>query len=175
MLIHYLRERCADLFQGYVPIELQEGEKPPMEPEPLLPAISTLGTDLITLSRPGTKKTDPPEVVEMREVGGGLCPLWKSFIRGGSVKAMLFVVDSGAPEKIGSATVHLVEMLSSPQLESASVMIVFSKTDVECSRFGEFVRKYLYFNTTYLVIYFQTVSGVKEDNASRTDDGNEQK
>ena len=137
MLIHYLRERCDDLFQGYVPIEIPEGEKPPMEPEPLLPVISTLGTDLITLSRPGGKRTDPAETVEIREVGGGLSPLWKSFTRGNTIKAMLFVVDSGAPEKIGNATVHLVEMLSSSQLETASVMIVFNKTDVDCSRFAK--------------------------------------
>lgn len=135
MLIHFLKERCHDLFQGYVPEEVPEGENPTLEPEPLVPMISTLGTDLNMLSRPGCKKTDPPDFVEIREVGGGLSPLWKSFTKGESVNALLFVVDSGAPENIGNATVHLVEMLFSSQLENASVLVVFTKTDVECSRY----------------------------------------
>jgi hypothetical protein len=40
-----------------------------------------------------------------------VAPLWGSFIDTGSTKAVLFVVDASAPEKLGTSTVHLVELV----------------------------------------------------------------
>jgi len=46
----------------------------------------------------------------------------------------LYVVDASAPEKIGSSTIHLVELLAEFKLEGLPVLVVFSKTDVMSSR-----------------------------------------
>ena len=43
---------------------------------------------------------------------------------------MLYVVDSSSPETIGASTLFLVDLLRQPGLESAHVMVVFTKTDL---------------------------------------------
>lgn len=70
----------------------------------------------------------------VREVGGSMAPIWASFIESGKTKAVLYVVDASSPETIGASTVQLVELLSHPSLESSSVMIVFSKLDLQSAR-----------------------------------------
>ncbi len=72
--------------------------------------------------------------VIVREIGGAVAPLWKSYVDCGTSKAILYVVDASAPEMIGSATIHLVELLADFKLESMPVLIVFSKTDKSASR-----------------------------------------
>ena len=70
----------------------------------------------------------------VREIGGSISPLWKSYLDSGSPKAILYVVDASAPEMIGSSTIHLVELLSDFKLDSMPVLVVFSKTDKSTSR-----------------------------------------
>lgn len=76
--------------------------------------------------------------VLVREVGGSMAPLWKNFLEpsaSNSHRALLYVVDVSAPEKIGSSTIHLVEILFQCQLLGAlPVMVVFTKTDLELAR-----------------------------------------
>ncbi len=72
--------------------------------------------------------------VVVREIGGAIAPLWRAYTEAGSTKAILYVVDASAPEKIGSSTIHLVELLAEFKLEGLPVLVVFSKTDVMSSR-----------------------------------------
>ena len=73
----------------------------------------------------------PPDCVTIREVGGALAPLWHSYIEPGRTRALLYVVDASAPEALGAATLHLVELLAQPGLEGAPALVVFAKTDVK--------------------------------------------
>ena len=62
MLLHCLKERSTALFNGYVPAEVVEDEDGMNhEPAPLLAAVATVGTDLVHLSKPGTKRNSPPQ------------------------------------------------------------------------------------------------------------------
>jgi hypothetical protein len=47
---------------------------------------------------------------------------------------VMFVIDSSAPEKVGPATIHLIELLNHPALQSSPFLLVFSKTDMKSSR-----------------------------------------
>ena len=49
-------------------------------------------------------------------------------------KLTLFYFYSSSPETIGTATVHLVELLSHNSLDGVSVLIVFSKADLQSPR-----------------------------------------
>ena len=62
MLLHSLKERSALLLEGSVPEVVDPDEVPEFPiPVPLLPSVATVGTDLIKLSRPSTKRNCPPE------------------------------------------------------------------------------------------------------------------
>jgi len=63
-----------------------------------------------------------------------MAPIWSSFVESGRISAVLYVVDSSSPETIGTATVHLVELLANPSLDGISVLIVFSKADLQSPR-----------------------------------------
>ena len=49
---------------------------------------------------------------------------------------IMFVVDSSCPEHIGAATIHLVELLNYPGIDTSttSVLVIFTKTDVKSTR-----------------------------------------
>ena len=47
---------------------------------------------------------------------------------------ILYCVDSSAPERIGNATINLVELLHQPSIQSAPVLILFTKTDLKSAR-----------------------------------------
>ena len=63
-----------------------------------------------------------------------MAPIWSSFVESGRVSGVLYVIDSSSPETIGTATVHLVELLSHTSLDGVSVLIVFSKADLQSPR-----------------------------------------
>ena len=76
----------------------------------------------------------PEEKVTVREIGGTMAPIWSSFVESGRVSAVMYVVDASSPETIGTATIHLVELLAHPSLDGTSVLIVFSKADLQSPR-----------------------------------------
>lgn len=43
-------------------------------------------------------------------------------------------MDSSAPERIGNATINLVELLHQPSIQTAPVLILFTKTDLKSAR-----------------------------------------
>ena len=43
-------------------------------------------------------------------------------------------MDSSAPERIGNATINLVELLHQPSIQTAPVLVVFTKTDLKSAR-----------------------------------------
>ena len=47
---------------------------------------------------------------------------------------VLYCVDSSAPERIGSATINLIELLHHQALQNAPFLIVFTKTDMKSAR-----------------------------------------
>ena len=66
-----------------------------------------------------------------------MAPIWGSYVEKGRTSAILFVVDSSCPECIGSATIHLVNILDHVLTRNSAplpVMIVFSKTDLKSAR-----------------------------------------
>ena len=63
MLLHCLKERSSALFNGYVPAEVvvEDDDGLNQEPVPLLAAVATVGTDLVHLTKPGSKRNSPPQ------------------------------------------------------------------------------------------------------------------
>merc|ERR1711997_546191 len=97
----------------------------------------TMGTDLLTVtqcSRYKQNKGIPEDKFCFREVGGSMAQIWSSFVEPGRTKAVLYVVDSSAPEAIGQSTINLVELLCHQKLDGVRVLIVFSKMDRKASR-----------------------------------------
>ena len=115
---------------------------PDLPPDYIPSTISTVGTDLITLpakpkgkSSGGNQVTTPQEVVVIREVGGCMAPIWSSYVEPGRTNAIMYVVDASCPEKIATATIHLVELLNHGAMaNTAPVMIIFSKSDLKSAR-----------------------------------------
>ena len=80
---------------------------------------------------------------------GSMAPIWKNMVEAGKTQVedrlgwtgeitelfqILYCVDSSAPERIGNATINLVELLHQPSIQSAPVLIVFTKTDLKSAR-----------------------------------------
>lgn len=63
-----------------------------------------------------------------------MSPIWKNMVESGKTQ-ILYCVDSSAPERIGAATINLIELLHTPALQAAPVLIVFTKADMKSSRF----------------------------------------
>ena len=82
-----------------------------------------------------------------------MAPIWKNMVEAGKTQVwiedlvgrkgrrwikeifqILYCVDSSAPERIGNATINLVELLHQPSIQSAPVLIVFTKTDLKSAR-----------------------------------------
>ncbi|CAB4068767.1 unnamed protein product [Lepeophtheirus salmonis] len=96
-------------------------------------------TNLSIISR--KKSTNPndaltkDDIIVVREIGGTMVQLWPSFIEPINTRGILYVIDASEPESLGKATIHLLEFLNHPNLnENVEVLIVFSKTDIKCSR-----------------------------------------
>ena len=66
------------------------------------------------------------EIVVIREVGGVMAPIWKSYIEPGKTNAILYVVDTSSPETLGASTIHLIDLLSHSSIANITpVLIVF--------------------------------------------------
>ena len=66
------------------------------------------------------------EIVVIREVGGVMAPIWKSYIEPGKTNAILYVVDTSSPETLGASTIHLIDLLSHSSIANTTpVLIVF--------------------------------------------------
>ena len=62
----------------------------------------------------------------IREVGGVMAPIWKSYIEPGKTNAILYVVDTSSPETLGASTIHLIDLLSHSSIANITpVLIVF--------------------------------------------------
>ncbi|XP_023329318.1 ADP-ribosylation factor-like protein 16 [Eurytemora carolleeae] len=96
-------------------------------------AVSTTGANITNITRINPKKPELADSVRVREIGGTMSPLWGNFVEAGRTQ-VIYVVDVSAPEKIGPATIDLIELLNQPALQGAPFLIVFSKTDIKSSR-----------------------------------------
>ena len=66
-----------------------------------------------------------------------MAPIWGSYVEKNRTTAILFLVDASSPECIGSATIHLVNILNHVLTRNSAplpVMIVFSKSDLKSAR-----------------------------------------
>lgn len=108
----------------------RKNSKPDTKFEELPTTIPTVGTNVVKLSL--HKKT----AVEVRELGGCMGPIWKSYY--GAAKGVVYVVDSSSPQQISSAVVQLLNALkhlsqilgNSNRKTKFPVLVVFSKSDV---------------------------------------------
>ncbi|XP_073462841.1 ADP-ribosylation factor-like protein 16 [Aquarana catesbeiana] len=91
------------------------GDPPPTQP--------TVGTNLTDLTIQRVRIT-------VREVGGSMGPIWPSYYQ--DCRTVLFVVDSANPMQVSASCIQLLSVLSAPALSSASVLIIFNKTDLPC-------------------------------------------
>ena len=64
-----------------------------------------------------------------------MAPIWSSYIEPGKTQ-VLYIIDSSAPEHIGAATIHLLELMAEPSLQSAPFLLVFTKSDMESPRWS---------------------------------------
>ncbi|XP_072259518.1 ADP-ribosylation factor-like protein 16 [Pyxicephalus adspersus] len=83
----------------------------------------TVGTNLTDLTIQRVRVT-------VREVGGSMGPIWPSYYK--DCSAVLFVVDAANPMQVSASCIQLLSVLSAPALSSASVLIIFNKTDLPC-------------------------------------------
>ena len=111
-----------------------------------LATVPTTGSNIVTIQR-ANEGDLPPDTVNVREIGGessgidkltiaagSMSPIWKNMVESGKTQ-ILYCVDSSAPERIGAATINLIELLHTPALQAAPVLIVFTKADMKSSRF----------------------------------------
>merc|ERR1712045_303034 len=97
-------------------------------------SVPTTGSNIVAVKKSkGDDQNTPPDVVSLREVGGSMAPLWKNMIESGKTQ-IIYCVDASSPERIGAATINLVELLHQPALQSAPVLILFTKTDLKSAR-----------------------------------------
>ena len=59
---------------------------------------------------------------------------FKIFVIFAGKTQIIYCVDSSAPEKIGNATINLIELLHQPSIQTAPVLILFTKTDLKAAR-----------------------------------------
>ncbi|NXJ94937.1 ARL16 protein, partial [Corythaixoides concolor] len=78
----------------------------------------------------GTNLTDVrlPRRVTVRELGGGMGPIWPSYY--GECSALLFVVDAASPTQVSSSCVQLLSVLSAAPLAAVPVLLLFNKIDL---------------------------------------------
>ncbi|XP_018409144.1 PREDICTED: ADP-ribosylation factor-like protein 16 [Nanorana parkeri] len=83
----------------------------------------TVGTNLTDLTIQRMRIT-------VREVGGSMGPIWPSYYK--DCRTVMFVVDAANPMQVSASCIQLLSVLSAPALSSASVLIIFNKTDLPC-------------------------------------------
>ncbi|XP_023704885.1 ADP-ribosylation factor-like protein 16 [Cryptotermes secundus] len=83
--------------------------------------VPTVGTNLITVRFGNQKETT------IREVGGAMAPIWKSYYSG--IQKIMYVVDASNLCQIAAAGVLLYTILAEPCLQKAKILLVLSKMD----------------------------------------------
>ena len=109
-----LNEQRLAKVKSHSNTEFQEAEELPS-------VIPTVGTNIISF--PVGRKA-----VEIREVGGCMIPIWKSYFK--DAKAIIFVIDASNPSKISSASIELRQILSAEGTQATPLLILFNKTDI---------------------------------------------
>uniref|UniRef100_A0A8C4TQX8 ARF like GTPase 16 n=1 Tax=Erpetoichthys calabaricus TaxID=27687 RepID=A0A8C4TQX8_ERPCA len=92
-----------------------------------------LGDPPATLPTVGTNLSDiivDKKKVTVREMGGCMAPIWPSYYE--DFDSVIFVIDAANPFQISSSCIQLLEVLSAPALELATVLILFNKIDLPC-------------------------------------------
>ncbi|KAK3532601.1 hypothetical protein QTP86_025361 [Hemibagrus guttatus] len=90
---------------------------------------SILAMDLV-----GTNLTDltlRKRRVTVRELGGCMGPIWPSYFR--DCTSVIFMVDSANITQISSSCIQLLSVLSAEPLRSASVLVLFNKSELPCT------------------------------------------
>ncbi|XP_063817264.1 ADP-ribosylation factor-like protein 16 isoform X2 [Pseudophryne corroboree] len=83
----------------------------------------SVGTNLTDLTIQRTRVT-------VREVGGSMGPIWPSYYK--DCRTVLFIVDAANPSQVSASCIQLLAVLSAHDLATASVLIIFNKTDLPC-------------------------------------------
>ncbi|XP_049417476.1 ADP-ribosylation factor-like protein 16 [Epinephelus fuscoguttatus] len=99
-----------------------------------LHGLGELGGPPSTLPTVGTNLTDltlKKKKVTLRELGGCMGPIWPSYFK--DCSSVIFMVDSANIAQISSSCVQLLSVLSAEPLQSASVVILFNKSDLPCT------------------------------------------
>ncbi|XP_056262074.1 ADP-ribosylation factor-like protein 16 [Pseudoliparis swirei] len=96
--------------------------------------IDKLGEPPSTLPTVGTNLTDlklKKKKMTLRELGGCMGPIWPSYFK--DCSSVIFIVDSSNIAQISSSCIQLLSVLSALPLHSASVLILFNKSDMPCT------------------------------------------
>uniref|UniRef100_A0A8C2ZP80 ARF like GTPase 16 n=1 Tax=Cyclopterus lumpus TaxID=8103 RepID=A0A8C2ZP80_CYCLU len=86
--------------------------------------LSLVGTNLTDLKLKKKKMT-------LRELGGCMGPIWPSYFK--DCSSVIFIVDSSNIAQVSSSCIQLLSVLSAQPLHSASVLILFNKSDMPCT------------------------------------------
>ncbi|XP_071447334.1 ADP-ribosylation factor-like protein 16 [Hetaerina americana] len=84
--------------------------------------VPTVGTHFTTVQLDNLKE------VTIREIGGAMTPIWKSYFTG--VKKIIYVVDASNLCQISAAGVLFYELIADPVLATAKILLVLTKMDV---------------------------------------------
>ncbi|XP_061079761.1 ADP-ribosylation factor-like protein 16 isoform X2 [Conger conger] len=102
-------------------LSLRDGPTDLGEPPATLPTVGTNLTDLTLRKRK----------VTVRELGGCMGPIWPSYYT--DCSSVIFMVDSANIHQVAASCIQLLSVLSAEPLSSASVLVLFNKTDLPCS------------------------------------------
>ncbi|XP_041473842.1 ADP-ribosylation factor-like protein 16 [Lytechinus variegatus] len=84
--------------------------------------IPTVGTNLTNVQL--NKKIE----VRVRELGGMMAPIWPNYFTDSSI--VLYVVDVSNMSQVSSACIQLLQVLTDPKLQNASILVVLNKSDL---------------------------------------------
>ncbi|XP_034394375.1 ADP-ribosylation factor-like protein 16 [Cyclopterus lumpus] len=99
-----------------------------------LHGLGELGEPPSTLPTVGTNLTDlklKKKKMTLRELGGCMGPIWPSYFK--DCSSVIFIVDSSNIAQVSSSCIQLLSVLSAQPLHSASVLILFNKSDMPCT------------------------------------------
>uniref|UniRef100_A0A4W4FY11 ADP-ribosylation factor-like 16 n=1 Tax=Electrophorus electricus TaxID=8005 RepID=A0A4W4FY11_ELEEL len=91
------------------------------EPPSTLPTVGTNLTDLTLRKRSLT----------IRELGGCMGPIWPSYYT--DCTTVIYMVDSANITQISASCVQLLNVLAAEPLQTASVLVLFNKSDLPCT------------------------------------------
>ena len=78
-------------------------------------------------------------LIELKEYGGQLAPLWTTYLRQHKSRNILYLVDCADLTKLPEASVHLVEVLEQINNCPARLLIVYTKIDLLTPDGSDFV------------------------------------